>query len=361
MDKPLKLILSELNDVVALPDKTTHIVIFPRGTHTIHATDGNDEPVEATVNVDEKAFISIKQNIKNVADMFSDFNHDMKNASSWLKDIIWDAAKGIIAEVILTKDGLEAINGKSYRYFSPAFYLDDDNNIKSLDIDFGGFTNNPAFDSLKSYPIRATKNKNMEIQDKPIETVVITAEKEIEKETPKDEKKESPAEEKKETPKEEKEEEKTDAKCAESNIENTLKMLTEQYASLKSLVDGLIKAEKDKEKDDVNEDKQEEIGKEVEKEHGLGKEGTEKVVEDHLKEDPNYYTKLKDADLAEKKEVKAERKLDRNVLSDITIKAEKKPRDFNEQNLLVKKIQAEQNLPFAQAWNVAKQTNPELF
>lgn len=253
-----KIILAELrDDLLISKDNTTSLVIFPAGKHNIVASDGNDNPVELTVDVNFDTFQKIKASLNNIKDKWTDFNHKEESASSWLVDILYNINKGIVATVKLTAEGLEAIKGKMFKYFSPSFYVNEAGEITSLADCFGSFTNKPAFETLKKYPIQAEK-KDLKIMSNEIKTEdakqdtkqEIKAEEkgefyseDKEKETPAEETKESPAEEAKEPAAEEKKEDDKQEEKQEGGKTETEKWVEACNQSLKNYGERLDKLE----------------------------------------------------------------------------------------------------------------------
>lgn len=272
-----KIILAEITrPVIIEPDNSTEIVIFPKGLHHIIAGDENDKPVEMDVTVDKTAYEKIKAVLfatnADLSEMWSDFNHMREAASSWLQDIVWDEEKGIVAKVKLTEQGLNAIKGQMYKFFSPTFFVDDNNNIIALDECFGAMTNIPAFENIKQYPIKAQKqdktmNDKIETKEEPKAETVIQAEIPVEmkaetvcedhKEPDGDEQKqdvkaESPADEKKEDQKpaekkedevkaeDQKPEEKKEDKVDASQYLQYSQLLTTEFAKFKTELPDVI-------------------------------------------------------------------------------------------------------------------------
>lgn len=137
-----------------LPDE---IMWMPPGRHKIQATRAG-KPVEVDVKVDENAARKIAaahgSYMSGVASNeedhpFFDFNHDDQEASGHPTNFRWggDDPKdgGIRAKVEWTGKGKQALVGRTYRRFSPSFYLDNEGSISGAPINMGGLVNRAAF------------------------------------------------------------------------------------------------------------------------------------------------------------------------------------------------------------------------
>jgi hypothetical protein len=152
-----------------LPDE---IQWAPPGRHTIEASRGG-KPTKLDVIVNAAG-------AKRVADAHSkylsgvesgtedlpylDFNHDDQEASAHPTKFYWGGDDpqrgGIRAKIDWTKRGREAVLGKTYRRFSPSFYVDNNNEISGAPVNFGGLVNRAAFKRIQ--PIIA-KRTEMEV------------------------------------------------------------------------------------------------------------------------------------------------------------------------------------------------------
>ena len=141
------------------------IQYMPPGSHTITATQGGKK-VTKTVRVTEagaKALQAFYEKAKKNADAgtgdlpYFDFNHDDKEASAHPVEFRWggDDPKtgGIRAKLEWTKPGSEAVLGKTYRRFSPAFTQAANGEVNGSDINMGGLVNRAAFTLIQ--PIRS--------------------------------------------------------------------------------------------------------------------------------------------------------------------------------------------------------------
>lgn len=126
-------------------------VWMPAGTHAISAGTPNGETWKGRVLCDEKGAQNVirdfNASLAQGRKLWIDFNHEDAAAAAWVKSFSWDA-RGIICSVEWTSDGEEALRGKVYYSFSPAFLVDrDTGRVAGLVIGHaaGGLVNAPAF------------------------------------------------------------------------------------------------------------------------------------------------------------------------------------------------------------------------
>jgi len=146
-------------------ENITDIVIFPVG-HSDAVVGGPMGPLPISIDVDEEAFKNLKANTlsihKDLSKLWSDFNHNGTTITSFLQDLIWNPLKGIVAKVKLTREGLAAADNRILNYFSPSFKIDaNTNDLLSLCSCFGAFTDTPALQNLREYPITAMDKSNV--------------------------------------------------------------------------------------------------------------------------------------------------------------------------------------------------------
>lgn len=136
----------------ALP---TSIVWMPAGQHAISANTFDGAGYRGNVICDEQAARAVAASYdKSLASgqrIWIDFNHDDGEAAAWVKGFSWDASRGIIASVEWTAKGAEALRGKSFYSFSPAFACErESGRIGGLLSKHaaGGLVNKPAFTAM---------------------------------------------------------------------------------------------------------------------------------------------------------------------------------------------------------------------
>lgn len=131
----------------------SEIVWIPVGDSAISAGGGVDgEGFVGNVRCDEAAFNSIAASFADEISagrrVWLDFNHEDAEAAAWVSAFRWDPNKGIIAQTDWTQEGREALEGKSFYSFSPAFLIDKETSRPCSLIAghaAGGLVNAPAF------------------------------------------------------------------------------------------------------------------------------------------------------------------------------------------------------------------------
>lgn len=128
------------------------IMWMPGGVHAVHCMKG-DKKVKVTVKVDRETATVAQRQLEAYLALgkqrpYFDFNHDESSASAWPVEFAWrDDEPGVWTRVEWSAAGREAVEGKSYRAFSPAFHLDKANppKVRAMPFVMGGLVNFPAF------------------------------------------------------------------------------------------------------------------------------------------------------------------------------------------------------------------------
>jgi phage gp29-like protein len=134
---------------------------MPPGTHTIHGTQ-NGRPVERQVRVDagaaERLQAALEEMLQAVArdegdKPYFDFNHQDDEASAWPTEFYWagDDPKtgGIRARLEWSAPGREAVLGRTYRRFSPSFFINETGEVTGAPVNMGGLVNRAAFRAIQ--------------------------------------------------------------------------------------------------------------------------------------------------------------------------------------------------------------------
>jgi phage I-like protein len=130
------------------------IMFFPAGKSTIRAS-VNGKPKQISVTVDQKTAgvmqASLTELLKEPVEPFIDFDHQSQAAAALPKGFEWKEGEGVMLNLEWTLPGKAAVEGKSYRYFSPTFLLSESGDPASLPDSgpVGALTNNPAFRRMK--------------------------------------------------------------------------------------------------------------------------------------------------------------------------------------------------------------------
>lgn len=183
----------EASVAIAAPEQATGEFMFmPSGVHELSLTKGGAH-LDVVVNVTRPAAAALQKqleavNARSAHPAFFDFNHEHKAASFWPKRFVWreTPAAGVYVQGEWSTAGKEALEGKVYRAFSPAFHTDaavevkkrggavqlsiapgargSEENPAAIECNahaarwFGGLVNDPAFESIA--PLTAKKSES---------------------------------------------------------------------------------------------------------------------------------------------------------------------------------------------------------
>lgn len=130
---------------------------MPPGAHAINASRAG-EPVSLAVNVNAEGAENAQKSFDAIMEMvqageedrpYIDLNHEDREASGWPKGFVWagdDPIKGgIRMKVEWSAAGKAAILGKTFRRFSPSFYVDQNGIVIGAPVNMGGLVNRAAF------------------------------------------------------------------------------------------------------------------------------------------------------------------------------------------------------------------------
>jgi phage I-like protein len=133
------------------------IQYMPPGRHSIRASQGG-KPVSVEVAVSAstaavlQSFLAAK--LSAAAEgredrPFFDFNHEDREASAWPTEFYWAGddpqTGGVRARVEWSDAGKRAVEGRTFRRFSPTFHLDAAGQVTGSEINMGGLVNRAAF------------------------------------------------------------------------------------------------------------------------------------------------------------------------------------------------------------------------
>lgn len=143
-----------LGESPAPPDT---IQYMPSGRHRIRASQaGKPLTVEVTVDASTAAtlqnFLAAKLSAAQDGRddrPFFDFNHEDREAAAWPVEFFWagDDPKtgGVRAKIEWSDAGRRAVEGRTFRRFSPTFHLDAAGRVTGSEINMGGLVNRAAF------------------------------------------------------------------------------------------------------------------------------------------------------------------------------------------------------------------------
>ena len=150
---------------VILDSAFDDIQLMPPGKHEIEPINvDTGKPIKLTVEVNattaerlESARASYQAEADaNTGDApYIDFNHEDGAAAAWVKQIYWagdDPQKGgVRAKIEWSNAGREAVEGKTFRRFSPSFSIGDDKTISGAPVNMGGLVNSAAFRTISAF------------------------------------------------------------------------------------------------------------------------------------------------------------------------------------------------------------------
>ncbi|MCX6939714.1 MAG: hypothetical protein NTX09_03070 [Verrucomicrobia bacterium] len=130
---------------------------MPPGRHRIRASQGG-KPLSVEVAVDAQTAVTLQTflaaRLAAAAEghddrPFFDFNHEDREASAWPIEFYWAGddpqGGGVRARLEWSDAGKRAVEGRTFRRFSPTFHLDASGQITGSEINMGGLVNRAAF------------------------------------------------------------------------------------------------------------------------------------------------------------------------------------------------------------------------
>jgi len=180
---------------------TDDIQWMPPGRHNLQATSREGKPVEFVLLVDASTAEVVEASRKSYAaealagtgdTPYLDFNHEDREASAWVKEFYWageDPKKGgVRVKIEWTAAGKAAVEGKTFRRFSPEFRIgiepesDGMHRVIGAPCLMGGLVNRAAFRSIQDIFARFTgdlglikpKSNNMDDEIKALKAQIDT-------------------------------------------------------------------------------------------------------------------------------------------------------------------------------------------
>jgi len=146
-------------DLIAGPD----VQLFPPGNQVGHVSTGEGKAQTLTLTIDAETAAVLEDyraQYQAAADAGSgdapylDFNHEDREAAAWVKKVFWAGDHplegGVRAEVEWSAAGAAAIEGKSFRRFSPCFHADaKKGRVTGAPVNFGGLVNRAGFSRIQ--------------------------------------------------------------------------------------------------------------------------------------------------------------------------------------------------------------------
>lgn len=162
--KPIQAILCR-SEVSAPETSNSEIMFMPGGMQKISPVSGGSVVGPITVKVDRAAAVELNKQHAEITARgkrpYFDFNHEDGPASFWPRSYAWRETPqaGVYALGEWSAGGKSAVDGKSYRQFSPVFYVDkktgtSEHNpariicVEGARANMGGLVNDPAFHDI---------------------------------------------------------------------------------------------------------------------------------------------------------------------------------------------------------------------
>lgn len=182
MTQPLHAAFSNaLAEGSALP---ADIQYMPPGRHRIRASQGG-KPVSVEVAVSAataavlQSFLAAKMTAaaEGREDRpFFDFNHEDREASAWPTEFYWAGdgpqTGGVRSRLEWSDAGKRAVEGRTFRRFSPTFHLDAAGHVTGSEINMGGLVNRAAFKRIA--PLFAAAPVDTATEPMPMQTLIST-------------------------------------------------------------------------------------------------------------------------------------------------------------------------------------------
>jgi hypothetical protein len=122
---------------------------LPAGTRTVYARAGG-ESKELEVDVNALTARLLQSDLEELLGRdikpFIDFDHTGKAAAADPLGFKWKPGQGVFLQLEWTRSGRAAVEGKDYRYFSPAIRVDGKGNVEGLPANgaIGALVNRPG-------------------------------------------------------------------------------------------------------------------------------------------------------------------------------------------------------------------------
>jgi len=139
------------------PPAPADIQYMPPGRHTIRAHRAG-KPITVTVVVDASTASTLQSFLSSQLTAaaegredrpFLDFNHEDREAAAWPTEFFWAGddpqTGGVRARVEWSDAGRRAVEGRTFRRFSPTFIPDAGGRVVGSEINMGGLVNRAAF------------------------------------------------------------------------------------------------------------------------------------------------------------------------------------------------------------------------
>ena len=150
---------------------------MPPGEHTINGSQ-NGDAVERTVQVDADTAERMQGALEEMLSAatrgegdrpYFDFNHDDGPASAWPREFYWAGDNpqtgGVRARLEWSALGREAVLGRTFRRFSPSFFVDESGVVTGAPVNMGGLVNRAAFRGIQPIWTKESPQPNPTMKD----------------------------------------------------------------------------------------------------------------------------------------------------------------------------------------------------
>ena len=172
------------------PQPADSIVYFPAGRHELMVTGADGNPQQVRMEVDEALAQELERSLaQRMASggprPFIGFDHESGPAAALPLGFRWEEGAGVVLEVEWTQAGRDALAGRNYSYFSPA-WLQPPGSDRPTGVpptgEIGSLTNDPAFGvaarrMAASNPAAAQQEKDNTMTQEEIDALRAEAEK----------------------------------------------------------------------------------------------------------------------------------------------------------------------------------------
>jgi hypothetical protein len=145
------------------PEVPAQIMWMPAGTHTIVATrDGQPITKQVTVTAETARVMdrALREEIATGHRPLIDFNHKHQEAAGWPTGYSWKEGQGVMMALDWSDAGRAAIQGRTYRAFSPEFFASASGQVTGSTKFHGGLVNDPAFEAISPIWAQRAHNQN---------------------------------------------------------------------------------------------------------------------------------------------------------------------------------------------------------
>jgi hypothetical protein len=155
---------------------------MPPGKQSLTPTSDSGEGIDLTINVDAAIVEVLARDADKIRseghDLYIDFNHnDDQGAAGWVESFYWAGEDpltgGIRANIKWTADGINALQGKKFKRFSPSFMTAKGRVTGLGNANVGDLTNRPAFTENQAVVAQKTTNEKTKMDPEDIKAIAV--------------------------------------------------------------------------------------------------------------------------------------------------------------------------------------------